>query len=117
MLLLTSANDFVQIGVSVSAVAIDAHVSWVDTSNAGAITPGRKNSTTTTAGLMIIAPAPPASTQRNIKTMNIRNKHATDPCQITVYHYDGTTNELLFDTTLQAGKTLDYTDTGGFRLT
>lgn len=114
MLLLVSGSDFVQIGQS-TAGPIDAHVSWVDT-NAGVITPGRRNQAIAVAGIAIIAPAPPASTQRNIKSMHIRNKHATDACQIIVQHTDSVTTETIFDIMLAAGKSLQYTDQGGFKV-
>ena len=114
MLLFTSTNDFMQIGTDTNG-PLDVHTSWVDT-NAGVITPGRKNTAVVAAGLAIIVPAPGASTQRNLKSMHIRNKHASTPCQVIVQHFDGVTAENIFDTRLAAGKSLQYTDQDGFKV-
>lgn len=115
MLILASINDLLQLGIS-STGPIDVHASWVDVSNAGAITPGRLNQSLAVAGLANIVPSPPASTQRNVKTLHLRNKHASTPCIIIVVHYDGASSDQLFNTTLAGGRALQYTDQGGFRL-
>lgn len=112
MLLLTSVNDRLQI-VTSAAAAIDVHASWVDTA-AGVVTPGRTNTSIITAATTSVAGAPAASTQRNIKTLHVRNKHASLSCDITVQHTDGTIVAQLYKATLVAGSMLEYTDQAGF---
>lgn len=115
MLLLTSTGDNITIATSAS-IPVDVHATWVDTTNAGAITPGRKNTAITVAGPAQVAPPPAASTQRNVKTLHVRNKHASTPTQVLVLHTDSVNTETLFNTLLGAGRSLQYTDQGGFVL-
>jgi hypothetical protein len=113
MLLLTSVNDRLQL-ITDAAIAIDVHTTWVDTvTSSGTITPGRTNSAITTAATTNIVGGPAASTQRNVKTVHIRNKGAS-PCGVTVQHTDGTVVAQLFKTSLIASGQLQYTDQGGF---
>lgn len=112
MLLLTSTNDRLQI-ITSSAATIDVHASWVDTS-AGTITPGRTNTIINSATTTSVAGAPAASTQRNVKTLHVRNVHASLSCDITVQHTDGTVVSQLYKATLPPGSALEYTDQGGF---
>jgi hypothetical protein len=112
MINLTSTSDKVQV-VTGSAVTIDVHASWVDNAS-GVITPGRTNSAITTATTTDIVPAPAASTQRNVKTISIRNKHATLQCVVTVKHTDGTTAAEIISTTLLPNEELIYTDSDGW---
>ena len=112
MLLLTSVNDRLQI-VTSSVADIDVHASWVDTS-AGVITPGRTNTAIALTTTTSVAGAPAASTQRNVKTLHVRNKHASLACDVTVQHTDGTIVAQLYKATLSAGDALEYTDQAGF---
>lgn len=115
MLILASINDVIQVAINTTG-PVDVHASWVDVSNAGAITPGRLNQSLTVAGFATVAPSPPATTQRNVKTLHLRNKHPSTACVVLVQHYDGANGEVMFYTTLAAGRALQYTDQGGFRL-
>jgi hypothetical protein len=114
MLLLTSTSDAITL-VTLAAAAIDVHASWVDNLS-GAITPGRTNTatiSTITTTTIVASPAP--STQRNIKSLVIRNRHASVACDVTVKHTDGTNNLEIIRTTLQVGEELVYLDdSGGF---
>lgn len=112
MLLLTSINDRLQV-VTSAAVTIDVHASWVDTA-AGTITPGRTNTAISLAATTSVAGAPAASTQRNVKTLHVRNKHASASCDVTIQHTDGTIVAQLYKATLDAGQMLMYTDQAGF---
>ena len=114
MLLLTSTNDRLQLVTGV-ATTIDVHASWVDT-NAGVITPGRTNTAITTAATTIVVTGPAASTQRNVKTLYVRNKSPSVSSDITVRHTDGTTVLELLKTTLLPNQSLQMTDQGGFVL-
>jgi hypothetical protein len=114
MLLLTSINDQIQIVTGVAG-AIDVHATWVDTvPSTGAITPGRTNTAIITAATVSVAGSPAASTQRNVKTLHIRNKHATLNNDVTVRHSDGTAVCELFRRALAPGGEIEYTDQGGF---
>jgi hypothetical protein len=116
MLILASATDQVLVTTSVDA-PVDVHVTWVDTNTgAGTITPGRKNTAITTNSSVNVSGTVPASTQRNVKSIHIRNKDASVAPQVQVLHTDGVNQENLLDTVLGAGKSLQYTDQGGFKL-
>lgn len=111
MLLLTSESDLVRV-VTGSATDIEVHASWMDHS-AGTVTPGRTNTASiTTATTTTVVGSPGASTQRNVKHLNIRNNHATDSCLVTVFHTDGTNQEDLFECTLLASEALVFNQSG-----
>lgn len=116
MLLLTSTSDLITL-ITSAAASIDVHSSWVD-NLAGAITPGRTNTATiASATTTTIVGSPAASTQRNVKFIMIRNRHASTSCDITVKHTDGTNNlELYKCVTLGPGQEIEYVDGIGFNL-
>jgi hypothetical protein len=106
MLLLTGTSDIIRVVTGTTGSSIQVHASWVD-NNAGTITPGRTNTaaiTTNTTTTVVGSPA--ASTQRNVKHLNITNAHATVATQVTVQHFDGTTSEDLMSVTLLPGENL-----------
>lgn len=116
MLILASTSDSLTVATSIDG-PVDVHASWVDTvTAAGTITPGRKNTVIAVAGPATAVLPPAASTQRNIKTLHVRNKHASSSCQVVVIHNDGANSPYLFDTVLGPGKSLQCTDQGGFRV-
>src|SRR5215813_4890069 len=112
MILLASTSDQIQI-ITSAAATIDVHATWVDTLGT-AITPGRTNTAISTAATTTAVASPAASTQRNVKTLHVRNRHATLACDITVQHTDGSTIVRLNKTTLSPGTMLEMTDQGGF---
>lgn len=112
MLLLTSTSDKISL-VSGSALNTDVHCSWVDYAS-GTVTGGRTNTAITTATTTDIVAAPAASTQRNVKTINIRNRDASSSQDVTVKHTDGTNNMELVKVTLQPGETLEYIEGVGW---
>ncbi len=115
MLLLTSTSDAISV-VTSSTADTDVHASWVDNAS-GSITPGRTNTATiTTATTTTLVAAPAASTQRNVKTLTIRNRHAATSQTVTVKLTDGTNNLELIKVTLAAGEELHYVDAQGFRV-
>jgi microcystin-dependent protein len=115
MILLTSVNDRLQV-VASAAGALHCHTTWVDTA-AAVITPGRANTVISAAATVSVAGTPPASTQRNIKTLHIHNVTGTGvPTNVTVQHTDGTTTVQLYKCSLLPGDSLEYTDQGGFSL-
>jgi len=114
MILLTTPTDALQV-VTGAAATVNVHVTWVDTNTgAGTITPGRTNTAISTAATTSVAGAPAAGVQRNVKTLHIRNTHATLSCDTTVQHTDGTIVAQLYKRTLAPGEMLEYTDQGGF---
>jgi hypothetical protein len=114
MLLLTSPADQLQI-VTSAASTIHVHATWVDTNTStGVITPGRTNTTISTAATTSVAGSPAAGVQRNVKTLHIRNNHATIACDVTVQLTDGTVTSQLYKRSLLSAGALQYTDQGGF---
>jgi len=112
MLILASANDKLQVNAG-SAGSIDVHASWMDNVS-GAVGPGRTNTPTITSATTVdVVSSPTAGTQRNVKTLHIRNRGAASN-QITVYHTDGTVAVALHSVTLLSGSTLEYIDEVGF---
>jgi hypothetical protein len=114
MLLLTSTSDIVRV-VTGSAANVLVHASWVDNLST-VITPSRTNTAAiTTATTTTVVASPAASTQRNIKHINIENSHATASTQVTVQHFDGTNSIDLIGVTLLAGETLTFDETGNWK--
>lgn len=112
MINLTSTSDLVEL-VTGSALNIDVHASWVDLATS-TTTPGRTNTLITTATTTTIVASPAASTQRNVKTITIRNRDASNSQAITVEHTDGTSLVQLVKVTLLAGYTLAYNEGNGW---
>lgn len=111
MLLLTGTAHLVRV-VTGAAADIRVHASWIDV-NAGTYTLGSTNTASiATATTTTVVGSPAASTQRNVKHLNITNNHATVSCQTTVEHFDGTTAEQLMGVTLLPGENLVLTATG-----
>lgn len=114
MLILSSITDKISITTS-AAGNIDVHSSYVDYT-ASTSAPDRKNLNTTAASTVDIVLAPAVSTQRNVRIITIRNKHATNANTITVIHTDGATAIELFKVVLQAGEVLVFNENIGFRV-
>jgi hypothetical protein len=112
MLILASSSDKLQLTTSVAG-SIDVHASWMD-NVAGAVGPGRTNTATiTTAATTDIVSPPTAGTQRNVKTLQVRNRGAAANA-VSVVHTDGTVPISLWLVTLSPGATLEYIDEVGF---
>lgn len=112
MLLLASTSDLLRVTTS-AAVTTDVHASWVDM-NGTTITPGRTNTAITTATTTTVVASPAASTYRTVKTLTVRNRHATTAQTVTVLHTDGTVSVELIKVTLAAGECLHYHESAGF---
>lgn len=112
MLLLNATTDKFQL-VSSAAATLDVHASYVDLSGT-TVTPGRQNTAITTATTTDVLAAPGASTTRNLKTLNVRNKHASQSCDCTlIFNQNGTSYELA-RLTVRAGETMEYIEGVGF---
>jgi hypothetical protein len=112
MILLTSTSDKVQV-ITGQAVTVSVHASWVDY-NGTAVTPGRLNTAISTAATTDVVPSPGASVQRNLKTLSVRNKHATSSVTVTIQHTDGTTIAELDKRVLGPGASILYDEGQGF---
>jgi hypothetical protein len=112
MINLTATTDKLSV-ITSAAVTTDAHTSWVDY-NSTTVTPGRTNAAITTATTTDISGSPGASTQRNVKTINIANKHASSSQTVTVQFDQNGTLFVLYTTTLGAGEELQYIDGDGW---
>jgi hypothetical protein len=113
MLLLTSTSDLVQIVTGTAVSSIVCHTSYVDNAS-GTITPGRLNTSITTATTATIVASPSSGVQRNVKMIDLSNISTATPCQVTVQHTDGTTVVNLFDCLLQPGEDLLLDATGSW---
>lgn len=114
MLLLTSITDKISV-ITGSASTIDVHASWIDNAS-GTITTGRTNTAITTATTTDVVAVPGASTTRNVKTINIRNKDAAASTAVTVQYNANAVLCELFKTTVQAGEVLSYVEGVGWYL-
>lgn len=106
MILLVSTTDKLQLTTD-AAVTVDVHASWIDRSGT-TFTEGKTNSAISTATTTDIVAAPAASTARNVKTLNIRNKHASSNVTVTVLYDASGTDCELHKQVLKAGDTLEY---------
>ena len=114
MILLTSTSDLLRVTTS-STANIDVHASYVDLSGT-TVTPSRTNTTISTATTTTVVGSPASSTQRTVKTLFIRNRHATTSNNITILHTDGTTSVEFIKVSLNAGYTLRYDEGNGFEV-
>jgi hypothetical protein len=108
VLLLASTTDKVNL-ITGSAADVDVHVSYVKYVAPSTVTPGRKNTKgIVTAVTTDITGSPAASEVWNVKTITVRNKHATVATDITIEHTDGTNNVQLKKVNLAAGEEYQY---------
>ncbi len=112
MILLASTSDLLRV-VTSAAVTTDVHASWADL-NGTTVTPGRTNTPITTAATTTVTASPGASTYRTVKTLHVRNRHASASQDVTIVHTDGTNAMELIAVTLGAGEALHYDEHAGF---
>jgi hypothetical protein len=113
MLLLTSTSDQILLDTS-SSSAIEVHASYVD-NQSGSVTPGRKNTSITSATTTIIVESPADSIQRNVRTLYIKNEGATSNT-LTVDHTNGTLISTIWQGALQAEEELILAQDGTWRV-
>ena len=112
MILLTTTTDKLQL-VTSAAITTDVYASYLDY-NGSVVTPGRQNTAITTAATTDILAAPGSGVYRSLKSLNVRNKHASSPVAVTIlFNQNGTPFEL-FQTELRAGFSLRYSEEVGF---
>lgn len=110
--------------VTGSAGTVDVHCSYVDSNVAAPLTsenPGRDYDLITTATTTVLTTGPTnASKVRNVKHINIRNRHATSSCQVTVQidlNSTGTDVVELHSANLAPGEALEFVEgVGWFKL-
>jgi hypothetical protein len=117
MLILTNAGtDKLQL-VTDAAVTVDVHATWIDRhTSTSAQTLGRTNTAITTAATTDIVATPGSSLVRIVKTLHIRNKHATTSVKVTVLYDQNGTDFELHSATLLAGESLEYVEGIGWFL-
>jgi hypothetical protein len=107
MLIAQATTDILRV-VTGEAADIEVHASWMD-KNGSTFTPGRTDlasiTTATTTNILDMTGAS-AGTYRNVKALSLRNNHASQQCNVTVEHTDGTNVETLMKCLLLAGETL-----------
>src|SRR5215471_4228600 len=108
MILCLGPSDKIQL-ISGSAVALDCHISAMDYDGTTA-TSYRKNTAISTAATTDLSAAPASGVTRNIKTVNVRNKDASQYCTVTIQHTDGSTVVQLYQISLPPGQTLVYVE-------
>lgn len=114
MLLLTATTDKLQI-VTSAAVQTDVHVSYMDLSGT-TVTPGRQNTTISTATTTDIVAAPGASTTRNIKEVLIHNCSATTTQTVSLLFNQNSTVFDINDKAIKPGETYSYAEGAGWVL-
>lgn len=110
MLLLTSTSDVIRVITGSAANNVEVHASWVDM-NGATITPGRQNTSITTATTTTVVPSPGASTHRNVRALYITNK-STISCEVAVEHYDGTTAIEMYGVVLLPNENMTFNEEG-----
>jgi hypothetical protein len=114
MILLASTSDLVRV-ITSAAVNTDVHASLADL-NGTTVTPGRTNTPITTATTTTVVGSPGASTYRTVKTLTVRNRHASTAQTVTIVHTDGTNAMEIYKATLAAGESLHYDEHRGWRV-
>lgn len=115
MLLLTS-TDALRVTTAGTSPDVHTHASYVDRHTSGSpVTPGRRNRAISSATTDDAVDAPAASTHRTVKTLAVRNRHATNGVDVTIAHFDGSLAAELWKVTLRAGDCIHYDEHQGWR--
>lgn len=80
-----------------------------------AFTPGANDGITNGATPVTLVAAPAASTQRQVKRINVYNSD-TAPATVTIRVVSGANNRTQLTVTLQVGERIEYEDAEGFRV-
>ena len=113
MILLDATNETLEI-TTTAAVSIDYHVAYADHTTT-TFTPGSAEGNIASATTTTAVTAPAASTQRQIKLVSVRNRHASSSQTVTVIKDVAATEyHLTPAVTLLAGEHLLYVDGVGW---
>lgn len=115
MLVLTATTDTIEVDLAAAhtTTSLKCYATWRDLTTT-AMTPGRSLQTTNGATEVVLVAAPAASTQRMIDTICIFNED-TITHTVTVRFDANATQYTLFEASLLAGESLQYTDSDGWR--
>ena len=113
MILLTAVTETLEL-VTANAGSVDYTAAWADLTTT-TFTPGTQQANVASAATTTIAPAPAAATQRQIKLLTVRNRHASSSQTVMVQkHAGGTQIVLTPNVVLAPGEVLEYLDGQGF---
>jgi len=108
MIFLTGTTDILELDTS-STADIDYQVNWVDVIAGTSATPGSSQGKVTSVTTTTITATPASGTVRQIKSVFIRNRHASTANTISVNKdVSGTEYLITADVILQAGEVLTY---------
>lgn len=115
MIHLLGTTDKLQL-ITSSAANIDVVASYFDAVASGLTSPigGRQATTIAAAATTDIVATPAASAIRNVKSLFIRNRHASLSCDVTVIVNISATLYELHKATLRASEALEYIEGLGF---
>ena len=114
-IILKSTSEQLEVLTS-STADIDYQINWADIVLASGATPGSSEGKITTAGTTTIVAAPAASTYRLVKSVTLKNIHASTTNSLTIKKdISATEYQLTGVTDLQAGESLMYNDAIGWR--
>lgn len=112
MILVDGTTDLLRV-ITSSTATVDVHATYVD-DNGTTRTPGRTNTLLSSIATTTVVAAPGSGVHRSVKTVTIRNRHASTACDVTVIHSDGTNVPELVKATLNAGDSLHYDEHQGW---
>lgn len=116
MIFLSNTTETLELTTS-STADIDYQVNFVDVVPTTSATPDTSEGKITTATTTTIVAAPASSTTRQIKSISIRNKHASTANTVSVKKdISGTEYIITTDAILQAGEVLTYEDGVGWSI-
>lgn len=113
MIPLTDTNDKLQL-VTSSAANVDVIASLIDVTTGGIGTIKKQRTTIASATTTDIVDAPSGTDVRAVKAINIRNRHATLACDVTVVLDDNGTDYEFFKASLDPGEVLSYLEGVGW---
>lgn len=114
MILLSNVTSVLQL-ITGGPQVIDISASWMDATNPGLVTPGELNIQFAGPGTVTLVPSPPINTQRNIKYVSIANTDPSNPVNVMIQHFDGSTTSIIQTLmSLLAGYTIFYEDGRGW---
>jgi len=110
MLILNSTTDSLRV-INNNAGSLDVVCSWMEHSNANPPVPAPADTTATAitgAATTTVVAAPASGVRRNVKTVHIRNKHASVSQDVEVVFTRSATDYSLHKVTLNPGESLEY---------
>lgn len=109
-IILKSTSESLEL-LSSSSADLDYQINWADIVLASGATPGSSEGKITSATTTTIIAAPSASTYRLIKSITVKNIHASTANTVTFKKdISATEYQLTGAITLQAGESVTYTD-------